>query len=358
MARTATFCLAFALLMCAPAGAQTTQPTPPPEKPAATPPPSYPTVKVGMLSYLQYDAELKNRDAFNAFDITRGYININGQLSSNIKFRFTPDVRRVTDGSLAGSLVVRVKYGFVEFDNLLVKKSWLRFGDSQTPWIDFEEHINRYRVQGTVFAEREGLLPSSGDFGLGYLTPVAGDYGEAHVGVYNGEGAGAAEANKFKSVQGRFTVRPFPHGGVSKGLRFSGFYNGGWYAAGRPRRVGIIAGHFEHQKLIVLAQQVLATERPTATTLRDIDRSGTSIFTEVRQGLTGWAGWVRFERFDPDTSVANNSHKRTIAAIAYWMKLAGGVNLGLVFNNEDVRYERGDPRPDENRFLAQVHVEF
>lgn len=339
----------LALLIATPAAAQSTPP-------ASAP--TYPTVKVGMLSYLQYDAELKNRDGFNAFDITRGYINVTGQLSPNVKFRFTPDVKRVTDGSLAGSLTVRVKYGFLEFDNLLGKKSWLRVGDSQTPWIDFEEHINRYRVQGLVFAEREGLLPSSGDFGVGYLTPVGGDYGEMHVGVYNGEGATQAEANKYKSVQGRVTIRPFPHAGLAKGLRVSGFYNAGWYAANRPRRTGIIAGHFEHQRLVVLLQRVMATERPTVTTPANIDRSGTSIFTEVRQGMQGWAGWVRYERFDPDTAIRNNGHQRTIAAIAYWMKLTGGANVGIVFNNEDVRYESRDPRPHENRFLAQLHVEF
>src|SRR5262249_10040154 len=122
--------------------------------------------------------------------------------------------------------------------------------------------------------------------------------------------------------------------------------------------MGIIAAHFEHPKLVVLAQQVMATERPTTIARANTDRSGTSIFTEVRQGLTGWAGWLRFETFDPDTAVVNNSHRRTIAAVAYWMKLSGGANLGFVFNNEDVRYDAGDPRPDENRLLAQVHVEF
>ena len=110
--------------------------------------------------------------------------------------------------------------------------------------------------------------------------------------------------------------------------------------------------------LVLLAQQVLATERQTLTIPASIDRSGTSAFVEVRQGLQGWAGWVRAERFDPDTAIANNSHRRIITAIAYWMKLTGGAQVGLVVNNEDVRYDAGDPRPDENRLLAQMHVEF
>ncbi len=63
-------------------------------------------------------------------------------------------MRRITDGSLAGSLTFRLKFGFVEFDEL-TPRSWVRFGLHQTPSLDFEESINRYRVQGPMFAERE-----------------------------------------------------------------------------------------------------------------------------------------------------------------------------------------------------------
>src|SRR2546430_2029066 len=136
MTRASTIVLLLVSLATS-AAAQTPQPAVPPAKAEQPPPPppQFPQVKLGMVSYLQYDAELKNRDGFNAFDITRGYININAALSPNIKFRFTPDIRRITDGSLAGSLTLRVKYGFLEFDNVLGAKSWVRLGVSQTPWI-------------------------------------------------------------------------------------------------------------------------------------------------------------------------------------------------------------------------------
>ena len=78
----------------------------------------------------------------------------------------------MTDSSLAGSLVLRVKYAFVELDNIKAARSWVRFGAHQTPWLDFEESINRYRVQGTMFSEREALIPGSSDFGVGYFTPA------------------------------------------------------------------------------------------------------------------------------------------------------------------------------------------
>src|SRR5262245_44252167 len=97
--------LALIALSVSSAAAQAPATPPPAQTPA---PPQYPIVRVGVLSYLQYDAELENRQGFNNFDVTRAYLNVNGQLSDNIRFRFTPDIRRTTDGSLAGSLVVRV----------------------------------------------------------------------------------------------------------------------------------------------------------------------------------------------------------------------------------------------------------
>ena len=167
--------------------------------------------------------------------MTRAYLNINGQMSDRFRFRFTPDIRRVTDGSLAGSLTVRVKYGFLQLDNVMKPGSWVRFGLAQTPWLDFEESVNRYRVQGTMFSEREGLIPGSADFGAGYFSPLPKNYGEFHAGVYNGEGFTQAEANKYKSLQGRLTVRPLPGQGLANYFRISGFYSKGWYAEDRPR---------------------------------------------------------------------------------------------------------------------------
>jgi hypothetical protein len=327
--------------------------------PAQTPPPApaepdYPIVRVGVLSYLQYDAELKNRDDYNNFDVTRAYLNINAQVSKNVRFRFTPDIRRINDGSLSGSLVLRVKYAFAQFDNI-TPRAWIRLGAHQTPWLDFEEGINRYRVQGTMFSEREALIPGSSDFGASYFTPLPGGYGEVHAGVYNGEGFGQPEANKYKSVQMRGTVRPLPRGGVISGLRVSGFYNAGWYAANRPRRLGIVMGSFEHKHVIATLQALKATERPTPLPA-NVDRTGWSAFVEPRQGPSGLAGIFRYDSLDPDDAIARNAQDRVIAGGAYWF-VWPRARLGLVVTNEQVHYDLPS-RPDENRLLFQTHVEF
>jgi len=326
------------------------------QTPAPAAEPDYPIVRVGVLSYVQYDYELRNRDEFNAFDLTRGYLNINGQLARYVRFRVTPDVRRVTDSSLAGTLVFRIKYAFVELDNLTGARSWVRFGAHQTPWLDFEESINRYRVQGTVFSERESLIPGSSDFGVGLFTPV-GKYVDIQAGVYNGEGYAQTDTNKYKSAQGRLTLRPFAGRGIANGFRLSGFYNAGWYAADRPRRLGIVMGSFEHTYLVATLQYLKATENPSALTPRDIDRNGSSSFIEVRQGMSGWAGIARVDLFDPDNALGDNSQRRVIAGGAYWFVWPRS-RVGLVLTNERVHYDAAAARPRENRLLLQTHVEF
>src|SRR5437762_1485654 len=300
--------LAFAFLLGSVAVSHAqTSPAPAP----APAEPDYPIIRVGVVSYVQYDAELENRQGFNAFDLTRGYININGQLSKNVRFRVTPDVRRVTDSTLAGTLVLRIKYAFVEYDNLTGARSWVRFGAHQTPWLDFEESINRYRVQGQVFAEREGLIPGSSDFGVGLFTP-AGKFIDIQAGVYNGEGYAQTDANKFKSAQGRLTLRPLAGRGIANGFRLSGFYNKGWYAANRPRDLGIVMGSFEHTNLVATLQYLQAKENPNALAPRNITRNGASGFVEIRQGIAGWAAIARVDHLDSDAALADNSQRRVI----------------------------------------------
>jgi hypothetical protein len=343
---------AFLLALCTGRAFAQSPPAQTPAPPAAEP--QYPIVRVGVLSYLQYGWEMENRDDFNNFDVTRAYLNINAQVSKNVRFRFTPDIRRINDGTLSGSLVVRVKYAFAQFDNI-TPRAWVRLGAHQTPWLDFEESVNRYRVQGTMFSEREALIPGSSDFGGSYFTPLPGGYGEVHGGVYNGEGFGQPEANKYKSAQVRVTVRPLPRGGFISGLRVSGFYNAGWYAADRPRRLGIVMGSFEHKFFVATLQTLKATERPAPLRV-DVDRTGWSAFVEPRQGPSGLAGIVRYDSFDPDDAVTGNAQDRVIAGGAYWF-VWPRARLGLVVTNEQVHYDLST-RPDENRLLFQTHIEF
>ena len=154
------------LLVAGPVSAQVT--------PAAgyTPPDDTPSIKVGATIYTDYtyqqnpqitDADLNTINA-SSFNVTRSYLNITGNVSHLIAFRITPDVTRESGlvslgaGSSVSndSLVFRIKYAFaqVNLDDWMTKGSWVRLGIQQTPLIDYEEGIYRYRFQGLTFTER------------------------------------------------------------------------------------------------------------------------------------------------------------------------------------------------------------
>ena len=73
--------LLMALALAGPAFAQLG----PPESTAAPSP--FPRVSFGVVSFLQYAAELHESDGYNAFDITRGYFNVRAQLNDRVQSR-------------------------------------------------------------------------------------------------------------------------------------------------------------------------------------------------------------------------------------------------------------------------------
>ena len=191
----ATIATLFMTSFAAAASAQVT--------PAAgyTPPDDTPSVKVGATIYTDYTYQTtptaKDSDGNtinpSGFNVTRSYINITGNLSHLVSFRITPDITResglVTLGAAGDtivndSLVFRVKYTFAQLnlDDWMPKGSWVRFGIQQTPLLDYEESIYRYRFQGTTFTEREGFY-NSADAGVSFHTNFPNNYGEIHAGA-------------------------------------------------------------------------------------------------------------------------------------------------------------------------------
>ena len=249
MKRELVLTLIGTLMMARMASAQVT--------PAAgfTPPDDTPSISVGATIFADYsytsspqktdsDGNLYHPSAFN---VTRSYVNINGKISHLVAFRITPDITRASNGDLS----LRLKYAFaqVNFDDWMPKGSWMRFGQQQTPLVDYEEGIYRYRFQGTTFTEREGYLTSS-DLGASFHGNVTNNYGDIHVGVYNGEGYHAVEANDQPSFQMRGTVRPFAKAApVARGLRLTGFYDADNYVKNGEKKRALFEASFEHQYL-------------------------------------------------------------------------------------------------------------
>jgi len=196
---------------------------------AYTPPDDTPSIRVGVTLYPTYtfqtDPKISDADGNsvnrNAFDVQRAYINITGNISHLVAFRITPDITRQSSLlSLAAgnsvaqdSLVFRIKYAYGQFnlDDWMTTGSWVRIGIQQTPWVDFFEGIYRYRFQGTTFAERLPLptTMTSADAGVSFHYNFPSNFGDIHVGFYNGENYQRVETNDQKGFEFRGTVRPF-----------------------------------------------------------------------------------------------------------------------------------------------------
>jgi hypothetical protein len=307
-------------------------------------------VTFGVVSFLQYGFELHERDEFNAFDVTRGYLDVKGRLSDRVSVRFTTNVRPTTDASLDANLTARLEYLYL--DAKWTDDRTFMFGMQPTPWLTFEESINRYRVQGPMFSERENLIPGPSDLGAALVYKRSSF--ELHGGVYNGEGYGRAELDKEKSVQGRGTVTVFSADEARTRVRVSAFYSYGWYAEDRPRNVGIAMASYESPHVVATAQYLTATDNPFV--VNDIERQGFSVFGEARTGQTGWAGLGRVDFFNPDADREGDNLRRYVFGGAHWSQLAHG-RIGFVGSFEQV-FRVSTGQKTESRILVQTQVEF
>ncbi|HEX5474005.1 MAG TPA: hypothetical protein VFX12_05015 [Vicinamibacterales bacterium] len=326
-----------------------------------TPPDDTPSVKVGGTIFMDYtytsspEATDANGNKYHPsdFDVSRAYINVTGNVSHLVSFRITPDITRVGSGDLE----LRLKYAFaqINLDDWLPRGTWIRFGQQQTPLIDYQEGIYRYRFQGTTFSEREGLLTSS-DVGASFHSAFANNYAEVHAGIYNGEGYHAPEANNQPSLQIRGTVRPFARGPLpARGLRFTGFYDGDHYAKDSEKTRALFEASFEHQYLNAAFDYVAAHDEKTPAAL-DVHGQGWSAWVTPRSRV-GIEGLFRYDHYTPNTSFDSQVHKRAIVGIAYWFPHTGSATSAFLIDYDDATFDNV-PQARQRKIAVHALVNF
>ncbi len=349
------------------ARAQTPAPVAPPA--AAPKPDDTPSIRLGAVLFADYTytaaPESTDTDGNsyhpNQFNVGRSYINLTGTLNHIVNFRFTPDIARETGAgsSLSGSLTFRVKYAFgqVNLDDWMSRGSWVRFGIQQTPWVDFQEGIYRYRFQGQVFSEREGYLSSS-DAGLSFRYNMPSNYGEIHVGVYNGENYNRVEVNDQKALQVRASVRPFAQGSaVLRGLRVHGFYDADNYVKSGERRRADVGVTFEHARLNT-GIEYLDTADQTSVSRTSVSGRGYSVWATPR-ATNGWEALLRYDHMIPDTSLSNQARTRTIAGVSYWFPRQGAVTTALLVDYDGQTFHNfSTVLPKQERIAVHALVNF
>jgi hypothetical protein len=184
---------------------------------------------------------------YNAFDITRTYINFLFKPTKDWTVRLTPNLYRTIGSSndkfghqgaigsdLDGNMGVRIKYAYLDYNGLwdrvpALKGGHVRFGYQANPLIAWEEDLYGYRYVNLVPWNYYSL--SSTQAGLGFRGPIkSGEktYVDYDFGVYNNASFHAFEQSNTKEAMGRMTVYPFGALWRYDGLGLTGFYNYGY----------------------------------------------------------------------------------------------------------------------------------
>ena len=347
------------------------------------------SVKVGGTIFADYtyndaprvvDAD-KNLVHKSEFEVRRAYINVTGTINSYISFRITPDVAArqsltitppvIPPGTTAplfpaiagnndGSLVIRLKYAFGQFnlDKLgLPKGSWVRFGQQQTPYVDYIENIYRYRFQGTTFVDREGFLSSS-DQGLSARIALPNDFGDIHFGYYNGDTYSRAELNDQKAFQVRGSLRPLPKANNLKGLRLAIFYDKDAPVEGGNRERLIFTPTFEHKYVNAGFEYLDAHDKASglAGAKPEVEAKGWSMFITPRTTM-GVEALFRYDDLKPNDTV--DAHKkRTLFGVSYWFPLKSPLAVAIMGDYEEVKYDAALAKPTEKRWELKTLFNF
>jgi hypothetical protein len=306
-----------------------------------------PSVTVGGLGYLQYQYQFQTDSTINGhqnnFDVTRGYVNVIGKLGHGIYARVTTDVTRCCG---AGQLTIRLKYAYVAWTPENSPLTY-KIGMIHTPWLDWEEALWDYRMQGTMAIERGGYLTSS-DFGAGIDGMFKYDKFNFQVVAVNGEGYGNAPGDQRKDFEARasFKIMNTDLPGRVGGLRLTAYGHIGKPTTGgdRDRVIGMLS---YKSKMLTLAGEYGWTRDSTTgggpgaiTPVAKRDGRVISGYGVLNIPNSKVALLARVDFTDPNTASAatNDQLTRFIGGVSYQLS----PNLRLLANVDNVSRQGGN----------------
>jgi hypothetical protein len=340
------------------------------------------------LGYLSYQDGQKNANGtdYSQFTIKRGYLTVKKEITPWLSARITSDLSQVSDPSVTvtnadatkttitdnfdGSYALRLKYLYAQInlpDAAFLTKPAFEVGMVHRTWIDFEEHINWYRVQDSMFLERNSIVGSA-DAGVTFMSLLGGTmdkdyqkevnssypgrYGSVSLGIYNGGGYSAAENNTNKAVEGRITIRPLPD--VIPGLQFSyiGITGKGNKATDPDWKVSSGYVSYEQKYVTLTGQYYTGTGNQGGSDTNK--KKGYSAFTEIKP-TNKFSIIGRYDNFDPNKDKSNDENNRTIVGVAYMIDKPH--NNMVLLDYDTVSYK--DPaKKDDKRLQLSLQVAF
>lgn len=348
--------LGVAAVTAAAAGPLVGQGAAPAAAPAPAPAPA-PQVTVSGVGYAQFLYQLKDSagaGSQNQFSVQRAYINAIGKFSGGVQTRVTVDI--APTGAPATNQIVRLKYAYAAWTP---NKSVLtaKLGLIHTPWLDWEEALWDYRMQGAMAVDRNGYMTSA-DFGFGIDGKGKDDVVNAQLAVVNGEGYSGGTGDKRKDLQGRISFRILRTNDNSRvgGLRLSGYGGVGKLTGGgdRNRFIGMLS---YRSKEVTLAAEFVSTKDSVSPAVGGNNATGQIIgaFGVFRIPKSSVAIIGRVDILDPNTSTPTNKQTRFIAGISYQVS----PNLRVLADVDNLSYEATPtPAQDGTRSRALLQIQF
>jgi hypothetical protein len=186
----------------------------------------------------------------------------------------------------------------------------------------------------------------------------AKNFGDVHVGYYNGDGYSKPEANNQQAVQIRGTLRPFATATpVLRGLRITGFYDGDNYVKSDEKTRTAFQATFEH-KYVNAGYDYLHTKDQPLAVAPTLTGNGYS-FWFTPKSTVGVEGLFRYDHYTPNTDFDSRTRHRTIVGVAYWFKHQGNVSTALLLDYDAADFDRlVPPAPKQNKIALHGLVNF
>ncbi|MFQ5867966.1 MAG: hypothetical protein ACE5IT_08270 [bacterium] len=281
-------------------------------------------VEVSGKSYIEYKYDLtRNNEGNDEFAVTRVYLNFKEKVTDKIDFRATTDIKAGSYEGKDNYLMVFIKYLYVTFNDIYPDAK-LRIGQTNRPWIGFEEKIWEHRWVSKVFADLEGKLSSTGR-GVMLMGKVPQGYGDYAVAYINGAGYHTEESGEYsKDISVRLTLQPLS----DKALKLNALYYAGKYDttgladATKNRIVGMVS--YQADRLTVAAEYLTSDDKGT----KGAGGGGFGIFKATDR----ISPFIRYEIFDPKD---DDEHTRIIVGVSY--KLRKKVVAAIDYQSEDYK---------------------
>jgi hypothetical protein len=213
-----------------------------------------------------------------------------------------------------------------------------------TPFVDYEETLWDYRMQGTIAVDRNGAMTAA-DIGVGVDGHWNGEQVNGQIVLVNGEGYSGGTGDFRKDLEARVSVRLKPTNDASRvgGLRATGYAGIGKFSgtgADRNRYLGQLS--YKAQQYTLAGEYV--SVKNGAVTGSIISAFGVYHFSSSKAAVI-----ARVDIFDPNNNVANDGNTRIIGGASYQLS----PNVRLLADVDRVKPQGGGTAANQFLFQAQ-----